>query len=55
MNGPGHQLLAGSGLTKNENSRIAGGNLLNLIENVIDLVTLTDNVFMVVFQFNFFL
>jgi hypothetical protein len=43
MNGPSDQFLAGSGLTQNENGRITGGNLLNLIENVIEPVTLTNN------------
>jgi hypothetical protein len=55
MNGPGHQLLAGSGLTENENGRIAGGNLFNFIENIIERVTLADNVLMIVLRFDFFL
>jgi len=38
MNGPGHQFLAGSGFTKNENDRITGGNLFNLIEHIIEQI-----------------
>ena len=55
MNGSGDQLLAGSGLTKNEYGRVCRCNLLNLIEYVIQIVALADNVFKIVFQFDFFL
>ena len=51
MNGAGYQLLAGSGLTKNENGCITGSNLFHLIEHIFKPVTLPDNVLIVVFQF----
>jgi len=50
-----HQLLAGSGFAKNQDICISAGNLFNLVKHVIDCITLTDNVLMIVFQFNFFL
>ena len=55
MNGPGDQLFAGPGLPENQDDRIAAGNLFNLIEHVIEPVTLTDNVLMVVLQLDFLL
>ena len=56
MNRSRHQLFAGSDFAeKQERFVSAAGDLLDLIENVIDPITLTNNVFMVVFQLDFFL
>jgi hypothetical protein len=53
VDGASDQLFAASGLAENQNGRIGGGNLFNLIEHVIDLVTMTDSVLVVVHQFDF--
>ena len=52
VNGPSHQLLAGSRLAENQDRRIAAGNLLYFIEHVFERIALTDYFFVVVFQFN---
>ena len=39
----------------NQDICIRAGNLFNLVKHIIDFIALTDNVLMVVFQFDFFL
>ena len=55
MNSTGNELFTGPGLPENQHNCITEGNLFNLIEHIIEPVTLTDNVLIVVFQFDFFL
>jgi len=55
VNGSGHKLLARSGFSENQDVCVGVRDLFNLVEHIIDCIAFADDVFMIVYQFDFFL
>jgi hypothetical protein len=55
VQGSRYKLFACSGFPQNKHRRIGGGNLLDSVQHIFQRFALTDDIFKVVFQFDFFL